>query len=160
MSDFYIRKATESDTQLILDFITKLAVYEKMEDQVVATVQTLKEQIFDKKIAQVIFAVEDGNEVGFALYFYNFSTFLGKSGIYLEDLFVNPESRGKGYGKALLSALAKVAIDGGCERLEWCCLNWNKPSIDFYLSLGAEKKTEWTTFRLSGKELVELATTK
>lgn len=160
MSNFYIRKATQNDTQLILDFITKLAVYEKMEDQVVATVQSLKEQIFDKKVAQVIFAVEDEKEVGFALYFYNFSTFLGKSGIYLEDLFVNPESRGKGYGKALLSALAKIAVDGGCGRLEWCCLNWNTPSIDFYLSLGAERKTEWTTFRLSGKELIKLANSK
>lgn len=108
---------------------------------------------FEKKKAEVIFAVEDGKKVGFALFFHNFSTFLGRAGIYLEDLFVLPEFRGKGYGKALLQRLAAIAVERGCGRLEWACLDWNKPSIDFYLSLGAKAMDIWTTYRLDGETL-------
>lgn len=157
MENFGIRKATEKDTSLILKFIKELAVYEKMEDQVVATERKLKEELFDKKGAEVIFVLEAGKEVGFALYFYNFSTFLGRAGLYLEDLFVYPEYRGKGYGKALLKHLAHLAVSRGCGRMEWCCLDWNKPSVDFYLSLGAKKMDEWTTFRIDGDTLEKFA---
>jgi GNAT superfamily N-acetyltransferase len=152
-----IRKATKKDIPLILDFIKKLAEYEKMSNQVVATEKLLKEWIFDKKKAQVIFALENGKEVGFALYFYNFSTFLGRAGIYLEDLFVLPEFRGKGYGKLLLKTLAKEVHEKGMGRLEWSCLDWNAPSIEFYESLGAKMMKEWRVFRLTGEELKNLA---
>ncbi len=152
-----IRFATEKDTDLILEFIKGLAEYEKMADEVVATTEILKEWIFEKKKAEVIFAVENGKEVGFALFFHNFSTFLGRSGIYLEDLFVLPEYRGKGHGKALLKELAKITVERGCGRLEWCCLDWNKPSIDFYLSLGAKPLDDWTIYRMTGDELNNFA---
>ena len=152
-----IRFATEKDTELILGFIKGLAEYEKMADEVVATPEILKEWIFEKKKAEVIFAVENGKEVGFALFFHNFSTFLGRSGIYLEDLFVLPEYRGKGHGKALLKELAKITVERGCGRLEWCCLDWNKPSIDFYLSLGAKPLDNWTIYRMTGNELITFA---
>ncbi len=155
--NFEIRFANESDVEIILDFILKLAEYEKMLDDVVATPELLKEWIFEKKKAEVIFALEDGKEVGFALFFHNFSTFLGRAGIYLEDLFVLPEHRGKGYGKGLLKALAKIACERGCGRLEWSCLDWNKPSIDFYLSLGATPMDEWTVYRIAGEKLKEFA---
>lgn len=155
--NFEIRFANESDVEIILDFILKLAEYEKMLDDVVATPELLKEWIFEKKKAEVIFALEDGKEVGFALFFHNFSTFLGRAGIYLEDLFVLPEHRGKGYGKGLLKALAKIACERGCGRLEWSCLDWNKPSIDFYLSLGATPMDEWTVYRITGEKLKEFA---
>ncbi|WP_292806045.1 GNAT family N-acetyltransferase [Methanobrevibacter sp.] len=150
------RYATENDLTLILDFIRQLAVYEKMLDEVVATEELLKEWIFDKKIAEVIFALEDENEVGFALFFHNYSTFLGKAGIHLEDLYVKPEYRGKGYGKGLIKKLASIAVERNCGRLEWSCLDWNKPSIDFYLSLGAEAMDEWLGFRISGATLDKL----
>ena len=119
----------------------------------------IKEWIFDKKKVEVIFIIDevDDKEVGFALFFHNFSTFLGKSGIYLEDLFVYPEYRGKGYGKALLKELAKITVERGCGRLEWCCLDWNKPSIDFYLSLGAVPMDDWTIYRVTGNTLNNLA---
>lgn len=152
-----IRFATEKDTELILDFIKGLAEYEKIENEVVATPELLKEWIFEKKKAEVIFAVENGKEVGFALFFHNFSTFLGRSGIYLEDLFVLPGHRGKGHGKALLKELAKITVERGCGRLEWCCLDWNKPSIDFYLSLGAKPLDDWTIYRMTGDELESFA---
>lgn len=151
------RFATENDTSLILEFIKELASYEKMIDQVVSDEKLLKEWIFDKKKAEVIFALESGKEVGFALFFHNFSTFLGRAGIYLEDLFVKPEYRGKGYGKGLLKTLAKIAVERGCGRLEWWCLDWNKPSIDFYLSLGAEPMKDWTVYRVAGSTLKKLA---
>ena len=151
------RFAEENDVSLILYFIKELAKYEEMLDEVVATEETLKEWIFDKKKAEVIFALEDGVEVGFALFFHNFSTFLGRAGVYLEDLYVKPEFRGKGYGKALLKKLAQIAVERGCGRLEWWCLNWNKPSIDFYLSLGAEPMKDWTVYRIAGKTLTQLA---
>ncbi len=157
MEKINFRYATETDVALILDFIKGLAEYEKMLDEVIATEDLLKEWIFEKKKAEVIFALEDRKEVGFALFFHNFSTFLGRAGIYLEDLFVKPEYRGKGYGKGLLKKLAQIAVERGCGRLEWWCLDWNKPSIDFYLSLGAEPMDEWTTYRVTGENLNKLA---
>lgn len=157
MNNTKFRFATEKDTALILGFIKELAKYEKMSDQVVADENLLREWIFEKKKAEVIFAMEDGVEVGFALFFHNFSTFLGRAGIYLEDLFVKEEYRGHGHGKALLRELARIAVERGCGRLEWWCLDWNKPSIDFYLSLGAEPMNEWTTYRFAGESLRNLA---
>ena len=151
------RFATEQDTALILNFIKALAEYEKMSNQVVADENMLREWIFEKKKAEVLFALEEGKEVGFALFFHNFSTFLGRAGIYLEDLFVFPEYRGKGHGKALIRALARITVERGCGRLEWCCLDWNRPSIDFYLSLGAKPMDEWTTYRLTGEKLTDFA---
>ena len=151
------RSATEQDTGLVLQFIRALAEYEKMLDLVVADEALLEDQLFRKKNAEVIFAMEDGKEVGFALFFHNFSTFLGRSGLYLEDLYVFPEYRGKGYGKALLRKLASLAVDRGCGRMEWWGLDWNQPSIDFYRSLGAEPMNEWTVYRLTGETLERLA---
>ena len=151
------RFAKREDTDLILYFIKELALYEKMLDEVVADEKTLEEWIFDKQKAEVIFAMENEKEVGFALFFHNFSTFLGRAGIYLEDLFLLPEFRGRGYGKALLNKLASIAVDRGCGRLEWWCLDWNKPSIDFYLSLGAEPMSDWTTYRITGDTLRRMA---
>lgn len=151
------RFAEEKDVPIILAFIKGLADYENMTDDVVATEELLIKWIFEKKKAEVVFAVADGKEVGFALFFHNFSTFLGRAGIYLEDLFVLPEERGKGYGKALLKNLAKITVERGCGRLEWSCLDWNKPSIDFYLSLGAKQMDQWTTYRLTGDTLTNLA---
>ncbi len=156
MKSFEIRTAEASDAGKILEFIKLLAEYENMSDQVVATEELIKEWVFEKKKAEVIFAVEDGKEVGIALYFHNFSTFLGRAGIYLEDLFVLPEFRGRGYGKALLKELARITVERGCGRLDWSCLEWNKPSIDFYLSLGAEVLDDWRTYRLSGKTLEKM----
>ena len=154
------RYATEKDTALILNFINGLAEYEKMSDQVVANEDLLREWIFEKQKAEVIFALENGKEVGFALFFHNFSTFLGRSGIYLEDLFVMPEYRGRGHGKRLIRELARITVERGCGRLEWCCLDWTKPSIDFYLSLGACPLDEWTTYRLTGENLKSFAEDK
>ena len=151
------RFAERKDSGLILSFIKGLASYEKMLDQVVATEEQLEQWIFDKQKAEVIFACEDGKEVGFALFVHNFSTFLGRAGIYLEDLFVLPEYRGRGYGKALLRKLAQIAVERECGRLEWWCLDWNKPSIDFYLSLGAKPMDEWTVYRVTGETLKKLA---
>ena len=151
------RFAVEQDTPLILDFIRRLADYEHLLDQVVADEATLADQLFEKKNAEVLFALEDGKEVGFALFFHNFSTFLGRAGLYLEDLFVLPEHRGKGYGKAILQRLAAIAVERGCGRMEWWCLDWNQPSIGFYKSLGAEPMSDWTVYRLAGKTLRDLA---
>lgn len=151
------RYAQRSDAPLILQFIRELADYEKMSDEVVADEETLEEWIFDKGKAEVLFAVVDGQEIGFALFFHNFSTFLGRAGIYLEDLFVKPEYRGKGYGKAVLKKLSSIAVERKCGRLEWWCLDWNQPSIDFYLSLGAEPMSDWTVYRMTGDTLNNLA---
>lgn len=153
MSDISFRFASPEDCPLILSFIKALAEYEKMSDQVVATEELLREWIFEKGKAEVIFPVVDGEEVGFALFFHNFSTFLGRAGIYLEDLFIKPEHRGKGYGKATLQQLGRIALERGCGRLEWACLDWNRPSIDFYLSLDARPMDEWTVYRLAGDSL-------
>lgn len=151
------RSAEERDIPLILQFIRDLAEYENLLHEVVATEELLREWLFEKRAAEVIFAVVDGKEAGFALFFHNFSTFLGRAGIYLEDLYVKPEYRGRGVGKGLLRRLAQIAIERGCGRLEWWCLDWNRPSIGFYLSLGARPMDEWTVYRLSGDTLRRLA---
>ena len=151
------RQARPEDTGLILRFIRGLAEYEGMTDQVVATEELLRRQLFERKNAEVLFVLEGEREVGFALFFHNFSTFLGRSGIYLEDLFVRPEYRGRGCGKALLCRLAAIAKEEGCGRLEWWCLDWNKPSIDFYKSMGAEPMEDWTVYRVTGETLDKLA---
>ena len=151
------RQVWPEGTGLILRFIRELAAYERMEDQVVADEETLRRWIYEKKGAQVVLALADDTEVGFALYFHNFSTFLGRSSIYQEDLFVRPEYRGMGYGKALLCRLAAIAKEEGCGRLEWWCLDWNKPSIDFYKSMGAEPMEDWTVYRVTGETLDKLA---
>lgn len=155
--DMEFRFAERKDTGLILEFIKDLASYEKLSDQVVADETTLEDWIFDKEKAEVIFALENGKEVGFALFFHNFSTFLGRAGLYLEDLYVKPAYRGNGYGKALLKKLAAIAAERGCGRLEWWCLDWNRPSIDFYLSLGAEPMSDWTVYRIAGDTLKSMA---
>ena len=155
MIDF--RYAVRKDAHLILEFTKKLAEHEGDITAVKASEEMLEKWIFDKKKAEVIFVLEDGIEAGFALFFHNFSTFLGRSGIYLEDLYVKPQYRGKGYGKALLKKLAQTAVERGCGRLEWWCLDWNKPSIDFYLSLGAQPMEDWTVYRIAGSTLTELA---
>ena len=151
------RFAEAADVPEILQLIRVLAAYERLEDQVVATEDLLREWLFEKKKAEVLLAEEAGKAVGMALFFHNFSTFLGRAGIYLEDLFVLPEHRGKGYGKAMLRALARLAVERDCGRLEWSCLDWNTPSINFYLSLRAKPMEEWTTYRLTGETLKALA---
>lgn len=153
---FHIRKATADDSQLIFDLIRKLAVFEKMENEVVTNVEELRENIFAKKYAEVIIAEENEKPVGFALYFFNFSTFVGKPGLYLEDLFVEPDCRGKGYGKKLLIELSKIAKKQNCGRMEWSVLDWNSPAIKFYESLGAKPMDEWTVFRLDEKGIFDL----
>lgn len=155
--EFTFRYATREDIGLVLQYIKELAEYEKMSDEVIADEKTLEHWIFDKQLAEVFFALEDGKEVGFALYFHNFSTFVGRAGIYLEDIYVKPEYRGKGYGKAMLKKLASIAVERGCRRLEWMCLDWNKPSIEFYKFLGAIPMSEWTLYRLTGDALTSLA---
>ena len=156
-SEINFRYAGRNDVPLILRFVKELAEYEKLQDEVVADEKTLEEWLFDRQKAEVIFALEDGKEVGYALFFHNFSTFLGRAGIYLEDLYIQPEYRSKGHGKGLLKKLASIAVERGCGRLEWSCLDWNRPSIDFYLSLGAQPMSDWTVYRLTGNTLTELA---
>ena len=157
MSEVTFRTAGEQDVKLILEFIRALAEYEHMLDQVVADPETLRRELFERHRAEVLFAVAEGREVGFALFFHNFSTFLGRGGLYLEDLFVRPECRGRGYGRALLKELARIARARGCGRMEWWCLNWNQPSIAFYQSLGAKAMDEWTVFRLTEDAMAPLA---
>jgi GNAT superfamily N-acetyltransferase len=153
-----IRTATVADTPQILAFIRALAEYEKLSDACVATETTLSETLFgDRRYAEVLIADYNGKPAGFALFFHNYSTFLAKPGIYLEDLFVDPDLRGKGVGKALLARLAKLAVERNCGRLEWSVLDWNEPSIGFYKSLGAVPMDEWTIFRLTGDALGNLA---
>ena len=152
-----IRFARPEDIPCILGFIKELAFYEKTEDQVVATEELLQEWLFEKQKAEVLLAVVDGKPVGSALFFHNFSTFLGRAGIYLEDLYVQPAHRGRGYGKALLKRLAQITVERGCGRLEWACLDWNQPSIAFYRSLGAVPMDGWTTYRLTGETLQKMA---
>jgi GNAT superfamily N-acetyltransferase len=157
IAGFSIRYAEPKDVTQILQFIKELAEYEKLLDCVVATEKLLHEWLFEKNKAEVIFGELDGECVGFALFFHNFSTFLGRAGIYLEDLYIKPEFRGRGMGKAMLRYLAQITVERGCGRLDWACLDWNKPSIDFYLSLGAEALSEWTIYRLSGETLERFA---
>lgn len=150
------RFAVREDVPVILKFIKELAEYEKLGDEVVADEKLLEEWIFDRKKAEVIFALHEDKPVGFALFFHNFSTFLGRAGIFLEDLYVSPEYRKLGYGKELLGTLAKIAKERECGRLEWNCLDWNTPSIGFYKSLGAVPMDEWTTYRVTGETLDKL----
>lgn len=157
MCELSFRYATKNDVSAMLHFIKELAAYENLLDEVIATENLLQEWIFEKKKAEVIFPMVNGNEIGFALFFHNFSTFLGRSGIYLEDLYIKPEYRKKGYGKAVLKQLARIAVERGCGRLEWWCLDWNQPSIDFYLSLGAEPMNDWTVYRIAKDTLSKLA---
>ncbi len=155
---FRIVAAKRKDISLILTFIKELAEYEKLLGEVFATEEILEKNLFgEHKVAEVVIGYEGQEAVGFALYFYNFSTFLGKSGIYLEDLYIKPQFRGKGYGKSFLKYLAKLAREKNCGRLEWWVLDWNKPSIDFYKKLGAEPMKDWTVFRLTGDSLEKLA---
>ena len=157
LNDFKLRFAEIQDIPLILEFIRELAEYEKMLPEVVATEELLRESLFERKMAEVIIGEYQNKPVGFALFFHNFSTFLGRPGIYLEDLYVKPEMRGKGIGKIILSFLAKLAIDRKCGRLEWWCLDWNEPSIAFYKQLGAVSMDDWTVFRVHNEALNQLA---
>jgi GNAT superfamily N-acetyltransferase len=155
---FQIRKARKSDCPLILDFIKLLARYEKLENEVSATIADLENTLFNANpVAEVFFAFEGETAVGFALIFQNYSTFLARPGIYLEDLYVKEEYRGKGYGKELLKFIAGLAVERNCGRFEWSVLNWNKPAIDFYKSLGAVAMDEWTVYRVTGEALAQLA---
>lgn len=160
MSSFTIRKAEENEAGLVLEFIKKLAAYEKMIDEVEADEATIHDSLFVKKDAEVVFGCEDGVPVGFALFFHNFSTFVGRKGLYLEDLFVIPEKRGRGYGKALLLHLAHLAKERHCGRMEWVCLDWNTPSIKFYKSLGAKSMDDWTIYRFDEDTLREVESRK
>ena len=148
MPQFKIRPAKETEAGLILEFIKKLAAYEKCFDEVVADEATIYNSIFVEKAAEVLFAEEDGVVIGFALFFHNFSTFVGRKGLYLEDLFIIPEKRGLGYGKAILKYLANIAVERHCGRMEWICLDWNAPSLAFYRSIGAIPMDEWTVQRM------------
>ena len=149
MPNFAIRPAQPDEAGLILEFIKKLADYERCSDEVVADEATIRQSIFVEKSAEVVFAEEDGVVIGFALFFHNFSTFVGRKGLYLEDLFIIPEKRGLGYGKAILKYLADIAIERNCGRMEWICLDWNAPSLAFYRSIGAIPMEEWTVQRMS-----------
>jgi GNAT superfamily N-acetyltransferase len=153
-----IRPAEKSDIRSILSFIKELGEYERLAHEIVATEEVLSETLFgDRRFAEVVFALYDGQPVGYALFFHSFSTFLGRPGIYLEDLYVRPAMRGRGIGKALLVYLAQLAAERKCGRLEWAVLNWNEPSIAFYRSLGARPMDEWTVYRLTGDSLKRLA---
>ena len=161
MLNHSFRFAKREDTALILQFIKDLAQYENMLDQVAADENTLEHWIFDEKKLEVVFVLdEEGKEAGFALFFYTFSTFLGKPGLYIEDLYVKPEYRGRGYRKGLIKKMAAIAVDRGCARLDWMVLNWNQPSIAFYQSLGAKPVDDWTVYRVSGPTLNDLATSE
>ncbi len=155
--NFIIRHATKDDSQLILDFITSLAIYEHMEDQVVATIASIEKTLFELKQAEVIIGEAKGIPVAFALFYPNYSTFLGQANLFLEDLYVLETHRGKGYGKYMLAALAKIAHDRGCKRLDWWCLDWNTPSIEFYKKMGADHLEAWTIFRLQHGNIPKLA---
>jgi GNAT superfamily N-acetyltransferase len=155
---FTIRHAEEKDAALILWFIRELAIYEKLEHEAVATEELIRQHLFgEAPAAEVVIGEDRGGPVGFALFFHNFSTFVGKPGIYLEDLYVIPEARGRGYGKSMLSYVARLAVERDCGRFEWAVLDWNEPSIDFYKSIGARLMKEWIIHRVDGRELEELA---
>ncbi len=152
-----IRETSEEDCSLILSFIKDIAEYEKMSDEVIATEESLRESIFKNKRAEVVILELDEKDIGYALYFYNFSTFIGKSGLYLEDIFIKKEARGKGIGKEVFKFLVKKAKEEGCKRMEWACLDWNESSIKFYKSLGAVPMDDWTIYRLTEKEINRLS---
>lgn len=158
MNDYVIRKANIQDSETILLFIKELASYEKLEDSVTGTVEQIQNTLFGANPrAEVIILESDGKAAGFAIFFHNYSTFLCRYGIYIEDIYIREQYRGKGYGKALLKHVCQLAIDRDCGRVEWWCLDWNKPSIDFYLSLGAEPMSEWTVYRLNKSEIEHMA---
>lgn len=152
-----LKKAKIEDTGLILELIKEIATYEKMLDQVVATEESLKESIFNKKEAEVLLVELNKEVIGYVLYFFNYSTFIGRGGFYLEDIYIKEQYRKNGYGKAIFKVLGKIAYENGCERMEWACLNWNKPSIEFYKSLGAVGMDEWTVYRLTRNKIKALA---
>jgi GNAT superfamily N-acetyltransferase len=152
-----IRFAEEKDAELILQFIKDLAEYEKMLSDVIATVEDIRETVFEKKYAEVVICEYDGSPAGFCLFFHNYSTFLGKPGLYIEDLYVKETFRGKGLGKAILKYMANIALERNCGRMEWSCLDWNKSSIDFYKAQGAEAMNDWTVYRVHGETLNNLA---
>jgi GNAT superfamily N-acetyltransferase len=155
--DVVLRFAGEKDIPLIMEFIRALAEYERLLDKVTATEEGLKKALFEKKIAEALICEYQGVPAGFAVYFHNFSTFVGKPGIYIEDIFVKPEFRGKGLGKLLLTRIAGIAVERDCGRLEWTCLDWNEPSIAFYKSQGAVPLSDWTIYRVTGEALGALA---
>ena len=157
--NFQIRKATREDVPLIFSFIKELAEYEKMSNDVIATEEILEEWIFNKNHAEALIGEYEGVPVGFALYFYNFSTFIGRAGLYIEDIYIKPEMRGKGFGKTFFHTLTRIALELGCGRMEWSCLDWNKPSIDFYRSMGAIPMEEWTVYRLTEEAMQKLIDT-
>ena len=157
MNSFHIRPARPDEAGIILDLIKRLAVYEKCEGDVVADEETLHRSLFVERSAECLLAEEDGAVVGFALFFHNFSTFVGRKGLYLEDLFILPEKRGRGYGKALLKHLAKLAVERGCGRMEWICLDWNASALSIYRSIGAEPLSDWTVQRLDETALKRFA---
>ena len=154
---FKLRKTEIDDSALILELIKEIAVYEKMLDEVIATEESIRESIFKRKEAEVLIAEFNGETIGYVLYFFNYSTFIGKAGFYLEDIYIKPEYRGRGIGKEIFRIIANIAYEKGCERMEWSCLNWNTPSIKFYKSLGAVPMSEWTVYRLTREKIKELA---
>ncbi len=156
-SGIVIRPASRQDVPLIRSFINELAEYERLTGDVVATDEVLSESLFEKRAAEVLIGEYDGKPAGFAVFFHNFSTFVGRAGIYLEDIYVKPALRGNGIGRALLAHMAKLAVARGCRRLEWAVLDWNEPAIGFYQKLGARALDEWTTYRLTGDALARLA---
>lgn len=157
MKAFTIRPARPDEAGLVLDFIKRLAVYEKCEGDVVADEATIYHSLFVERAAEVVFAEEDGVPVGFALFFHNFSTFVGRKGMYLEDLFILPEKRGLGYGKALLKYVARIAVERNCGRMEWICLDWNESALSIYRSIGAVPLSDWTVQRLDEQALIRFA---
>ena len=157
MKTFTIRAARPDEAGVVLDLIRQLAVYERCENDVVADEATLRQSLFVERSAEVVFAEEDGIVVGFALFFHNFSTFVGRKGMYLEDLFVIPEKRGLGYGKALLKYVARIAVERNCGRMEWICLDWNESALEIYRSIGAVPMSDWTVQRLDGQALKSFA---
>ncbi|MCI9272333.1 MAG: GNAT family N-acetyltransferase [Clostridiales bacterium] len=154
---FCVRPAKEEDADFIFTMIQEIAAYERMSNEVTATREDIVREVFQRKSAYALIAQENGVSIGFALYFFHFSTFQGRRGLYLEDVFLRPQYRGKGYGSQMLQELARIAVEQGCGRMEWSCLNWNQPSIAFYLGLGAKPMDEWTVYRLTGDSLNKLA---
>ncbi|MGL5648117.1 MAG: GNAT family N-acetyltransferase [Clostridium sp.] len=156
-SELRLRQARVEDTKIILELICEIAKYEKMLDRVIATEESIKDSIFFKKEAEVLLVEVNEKVIGYVLYFFNYSTFLGRSGFYLEDIYIKEEYRKKGYGKEIFKVIGKIAYEKGCHRMEWSCLNWNTPSIEFYKNLGAIPMSEWTVYRLTREKIKDLA---